>query len=182
MRKIIFQMMTSLDGYFEGPNHDLSWHVVDGEFNQYAGDFLRTIDALIFGRVTYQLMASYWPTATDDDAVVTERMNNLPKIVISRTLDKVGWNNSRLIKDNVAEEISALKQQPGRDMTIFGSSNLCLTLIKHGLIDEYRIAVNPVVIGSGTPLFHGLTERFKLKLTKSITLKSGLEFLYYRSV
>ena len=145
MRKVILFMMVSLDGFFEGPNHAIDWHNVDAEFNEFAIHQLNEVDTLLFGRRTYELMASYWPTptATTNDPIVAERMNNLPKIVVSRTLQKVEWNNSRLIRENVAEEISKLKQQPGKDMAIFGSSNLSLTLTRLGLIDEYRVIREP---------------------------------------
>jgi dihydrofolate reductase len=181
MRKVILFMMVSLDGFFEGPNHALDWHNVDAEFNEFAIHQLNEVDVLLFGRKTYEMMASYWPTpaATKNDPIVAERMNNLPKLVFSRTLQKVEWNNSRLIKENVAEEISKLKQQPGKDMAIFGSSDLSVTLAKLGLIDEYRIMVNPVVLGNGTRLFAGMNHRLNLKLVKTKSFSSGNVLLYY---
>ncbi len=182
MRKVFVFNMITLDGLFEGPNHELDWHNVDDEFNEFAIDQLNEIGTLLFGRVTYQLMESYWPTAAaiKDDPIVAGKMNTLPKIVFSRTLDKVEWNNSRLVKKNVAEEISKLKQQPGKDLAIFGSSNLCLSLIKPGVIDEFRIIVNPVVLGSGNPLFKGIQDKLNLELIKTKTFKSGNVLLYYR--
>ncbi len=182
MRKLIFFMLTTLDGFFEGPNREIDWHNVDEEFNEFAINQLNEMDTLLFGRVTYQLMASYWPTeaAIRDDPVVADKMNNLPKIVFSRTLSSVEWQNTRLVKENVAEEILKLKQQPGKDMAIFGSSDLAVTLMKHGLIDEYRIMVNPVVLGSGKPLFKGLNDRLQLNLVKTRTFRSGNVLLYYK--
>jgi len=184
MRKVIFQNMVTLDGYFEGPNREIDWHVVDGEFNEYAIDLLSSLDFLIFGRVTYEMMASYWPTeaATTNDPIVAGYMNKLPKIVFSKTLNKVEWNNSRLIKENVAEEVAMLKGQPGKDMAIFGSADLAGTLIRNGLIDEYRIFVNPVVLGAGKPLFKGIKEKYTLKLVSSRTFNSGLVLLVYQPV
>ena len=148
MRKIIFQMMITVDGFFEGPNKELDWHNVDGEFNDYGIDLLNNVDTLLFGRVTYQLMASYWPSATavTNDPIVINKMNNLSKIVFSKTLSSVEWNNTRLIKENIGEEISNLKKKPGKDIAIFGSSDLALTFIQLDLIDEYRIILNPVVL------------------------------------
>jgi dihydrofolate reductase len=110
MRKVIFQMQISLDGYFEGPNREIDWHNVDDEFNEYDNEFLSTVDTLIFGRVTYELMASYWPSvsAITNDPIIANWMNNLPKIVFSKTLGKVDWNNTRLVKENIYEEISQL--------------------------------------------------------------------------
>ena len=126
MRKVLFFMLTSLDGFFVGPNHDISWHHVDEEFNDFAIQQLQEFDLLLFGRVTYQMMASYWPTegAIHDDPIVAGKMNSIRKIVVSNTLSQVGWDNTRLVKENVIEEISTLKQQPGKDIAIFGSSDL----------------------------------------------------------
>ncbi|MGO8754326.1 MAG: dihydrofolate reductase family protein [Gallionellaceae bacterium] len=182
MRKIIFQMMVSLDGYFEGPNKELDWHLVDNEFNDYASDLLGSVDALLFGRVTYQLMASYWPTPTAqmNDPVIAEKMNSLPKIVFSKTLVKADWNNTRLVKENAAKEISKLKRPPGKDMAIFGSSDLAVSLMASGLIDEYRIFINPVVLGSGKPLLQGLKNRLKLTLVRTKVFNSGLVLLCYK--
>ncbi len=182
MRKAFLFMMISLDGFFEGPNHELDWHNVDAEFNEFAARMLNDADILLFGRATYQLMASYWPTksAKENDPIVAEKMNTLPKIVFSKTLDKVEWNNSRLVKDNFAEEITKLKQQPGKDLAILGSSNLSLSFIQNGLIDEFRIMVNPVVLGTGNPLFRGINHRLNLKLLKTRTFQSGNVLLYYQ--
>ncbi|MBI3660338.1 dihydrofolate reductase [Candidatus Acetothermia bacterium] len=182
MRKVIVFMLTTLDGFFAGPNGELGWHNVDEEFNEFAIDQLNSVDTLLFGRVTYQLMASYWPTpaATTDDPIIAEIMNTMPKIVFSKTLGKVEWNNTRLVKDNIAEEISKLKQQSGKDMIIFGSSDLASTLTKLGLIDEYRIMVNPVVLGNGKPLFKGIKDKLNLKLLKTKTFSSGNVLLYYQ--
>jgi dihydrofolate reductase len=181
MRKVIFFMLTSLDGYFEGPDRDINWHNVDDEFNEFAIRQTGEFGALLFGRVTYELMAGYWPTeaAKRDDPIVAGLMNSLPKIVFSKTLEKVDWENTRLVKDNFAEAISKLKQEAGKDIAIFGSSNLTVTLMEHGLVDEYRIMVNPVVLGNGKPLFKGIRNRINLKLIKTKTFKSGNVLLYY---
>ena len=181
MRKVFLFNLTTLDGFFEGPNQDISWHHVDEEFNEFAIEQLNEIGTLLFGRVTYQLMASYWPTeaAIKDDPDVAGLMNSLPKIVVSKTLDNAEWNNSRLVKENVPEEVSMLKQQPGKDIAIFGSSDLAVTLAQSGLIDEYRIIVNPVFLGGGTPLLKGIKEKLNLQLLKSRIFKSGNVLLYY---
>lgn len=174
--------MISLDGFFEGPNREIDWHNVDEEFNEYAIDLLDNVDVLLFGRVTYELMANYWPTlsATTDDPIVASKMNSLPKIVFSRTLEKADWNNTRLVKENIAEEVSKLKQQPGKDLAIFGSSDLALSFIKLSLIDEYRIIVNPLVLGEGKSLFKGISDKLTLKLLKTKTFNSGNVLLYYQ--
>jgi dihydrofolate reductase len=114
LRKIIFQNLISLDGFFEGPNKEIDWHNVDDEFNKFANEFLDSVDLLLFGRITYELMASYWPTenAIKDDPMVANRMNSISKIVFSKTLDKAEWINTKLIKENVVDEILKLKQLP----------------------------------------------------------------------
>jgi dihydrofolate reductase len=182
MRKLFAFNMVSLDGFFEGPNHDINWHLVDDEFNQFAVEQTSTVDTILFGRVTYELMASYWPTsaALANDPIVADLMNRLPKIVFSKTLQKVGWNNTRLVKNNIEEEITALKQQPGKDLAIFGSANLLSTLNRMGLIDEYRIMVNPIVLGRGTPLFQRINDPLNLILLKTRTFRSGNVLLYYQ--
>lgn len=181
MRKVYLFMMVSLDGYFEGPNHDLGWHKVDEEFNGFALKQLDETGMLLFGRRTYELMAGYWPTdpAKTDDPLVAERMNGIQKIVASRTLGSVGWENSALIKGDVAQEISRLKGAPGKDIGIFGSNALCVSLMREGLVDEFRIMVNPVAIGAGTPLFKGIEGKFGLKLIKTKKFKSGNMLLSY---
>ena len=182
MRKLFAFNMISLDGYFEASNQDITWHVVDDEFNQFAIEQLSNVDTILFGRVTYELMASYWPTptASANDPIIADLMNRLPKIVFSRTLHKAEWNNTRLVKDNIAEEITTLKQQPGKELALFGSANLLSTLINMDLIDEHRIIVNPVVLGSGTPLFQGVRDKLKLMLVKTRTFRSGNVLLYYQ--
>ena len=181
MRKIVFFMLTSLDGYFEGPDRDINWHNVDEEFNDFAERHTSEFGALLFGRVTYELMASYWPTeaAKRDDPVIASLMNSLPKIVFSKTLQKVEWENTRLVKDNFTKVVSELKKEEGKDAAIFGSSDLAVTLMEQGLIDEYRIMVNPIVLGDGKPLFKGIKEKVDLKLIKTKVFKSGNVLLYY---
>ncbi len=174
--------MVTLDGFFEGPNREIDWHNVDDEFNEFAVDQLNSVDVLLFGRVTYELMAGYWPTpaATKNYSIVANKMNNLPKIVFSRTLKKAEWNNTRLVKEDVAEEISKLKQQPGKDLIIFGSAKLASSLINLGLIDEFRIIVNPVALGEGNPLFRDIKDKINLKLLKTKMFSSGNVSLYYK--
>ncbi len=182
MRKLFAFNMVTLDGFFEGPNRDISWHNVDDEFNQFAIEQTSTVGAILFGRMTYELMASYWPTpaAQSDDPIVANLMNTLPKVVFSRTLQKAEWNNTRLIKDNVAEEILKMKQEPGNDLAVFGSADLLSTLLRLDLIDEHRVMINPVLIGSGTPLFKNIGQRVNLKRVKTRTFKSGNVLLYYQ--
>jgi dihydrofolate reductase len=181
MRKIILFDMVSVDGLFEGVNRDISWHNVDEEFNEMAINQLNSVEMLIFGRVTYELMAGYWPTpaGVKDDPMVAGLMNAKPKLVFSKTLQRAVWNNTRLVKEIIPTEINQLKQQPGKDLIIFGSGMLAAGLARHGLIDEYRIMVNPVVLGNGTPLFKGY-ECLKLKLLESKAMRSGNVLMVYQ--
>jgi len=183
MRRIIFQMMVSLDGFYEGINREIDWHVVDEEFNEYAIDLLNSIDTLLFGRVTYELMADYWPTmeAIKNEPLIANKMNSLPKIVFSRSLTRPSWNNTRVVKHNIVEAIQDFKQQKGKDIALFGSSDMALNLIKPSLIDEFRIFINPVVLGNGKPLFKGIDTRLNFKLHKTKLFNSGLVLLYYHS-
>jgi len=181
MRKILVFNMVSLDGYFEGPSREIDWHNVDAGFNEYAVEMLDSVDTLVFGRVTYELMASYWPTpeAMKSDPLVAVRMNNLPKVVFSRTLDKAEWHNTGLVKDNIEEEIMTMKQQPSKDLVILGSGSIVSQLAQRGLIDEYRIMVNPVILGNGNPLFKGIKDRLTLNLLETRTFRSGNVLLCY---
>ena len=182
MRKLFSFNMVTLDGYFEGPNHEIDWHNVDGEFNEFAIEQTGAVDMLLFGRVTYQLMASYWPTpdAIKNDPIVADLMNRLPKIVFSRTLEKAEWNNTRLIKDHIAEEILKLKQQTGKELALFGSAHLMSTLTQLDLIDEHRIMVNPVILGGGNPLFKRTNDTLSLKLVKTRVFGNGNVLLCYQ--
>lgn len=182
MRKLFVFNLVTLDGYFEGPNRDISWHNVDAEFNEYAIDMLNSVDTLLFGRVTYELMAGFWPTpdAIKNDPIVAGKMNSLPKIVFSKTLEKVEWNNTRLVKSNIEEETRKMKKLPGKDMALLGSGSIMSEFVQRSLIDEYRIMVNPIILGDGTPLFKGIKDRIKLKLVKTRTFRNGNVLLYYQ--
>lgn len=186
MRKAFLFMMVSLDGFFEGVDHDLSWHNIDGEFGEFVIEQTREVGVMLFGRRTYQMMESFWPTeyAREVDPIVAELMNTTPKVVFSKTLEKVveglHWKNVRLVRDSVVEEIKKLKGKPGKDLAVFGSNNLSVGLLEMGLLDEIRVMVNPVVIGDGTPLFKGIKDRFKLKLFKTKTFHNGNVLLCYQ--
>ena len=173
----------TVDGFFEGLNKELDWHNVDNEFNDFAIEQLSNASVLIFGRLTYELMASYWPTpnALSNDPIVAEKMNSIPKIVFSKTLDKTEWNNTRLIKENIEQECKKLKQQNDKDIFIFGSANLASSFKSLNLIDEYRIMINPIILGQGNTLFKPTKERLKLRFIKTRTFNSGNVLLYYES-
>jgi dihydrofolate reductase len=181
MRRVIFQVMVSIDGYFEGKNREIDWHNVDDEYNKYSTELLNSIDTLVMGRITYELMSKYWPSqsAIKNEPHVAERMNNIQKLVFSNTLEKVEWKNAKLFRANIADEIARQKLRQCKDLAIFGSSALALCLIPSGLINEYRTIVNPVVIGTGKTLFTGIDSRLRLKLLYTKTFRSGNVLICY---
>jgi dihydrofolate reductase len=180
MRKLIVFMITTLDGCVADPEGRIDWHIVDEQFNEFANQQLDSADLLLFGRITYEGMAGYWPTpaAALDDPAVAAKMNAMPKIVFSRTLDQPDWQNTRLVRELVASEITRLKQQPGRNILIFGSSRLAASLINMGLIDEFRIMISPCILGAGQPLFAG-ANRLSLRLVKTEPFRAGNILHYY---
>jgi dihydrofolate reductase len=182
VRKLISFMVVALDGYYEGPNGEFDWPNVDDEFNEFAISQLDDIDTLVFGRATYEGMASYWPTpeAQEDDPAITYRMNTVPKVVLSTTLDKADWQNTTLVKGDGADAISELKQQRGKYLAIFGSPNLTVNLLERGLVDELRVMVHPILLGAGKSLFRTLKDRVPLKLQWTTTFSSGNVLLSYR--
>jgi dihydrofolate reductase len=184
VRKVSVFNFVTLNGYFEGPKRDISWHRHGEEENEYAAEGLKSGATLLFGRVTYEMMASYWPTpdAIKNDPIVAAGMNNADKIVFSRTLKKAEWNNTRLVKDNIVEEIKKMKQLPGKDMTLLGSGSILTQFAEKGLIDEYQIMVDPVVLGDGTSIFKNTKHKLDLKLTRTRTFKSGVVLLCYQPV
>ena len=185
MRKVVLSNMTTANGFFEGPTPgDIYWHHVDDEFFKEANSLLDSVDTLLFGRKTYQGMAEYWTSeaAKTDDPVITAKMNNYDKIVFSTTLDKAGWNKTRLIKTKVAEEMTKLKNQPGKDMVIFGSSDLASSFLEMGLLDEIRMFVNPIILGDGKPMFKGVREKIELKLLNTRTFGNGNVMIVYEPI
>jgi dihydrofolate reductase len=183
VRKMFSFMVVTVDGYYEGPNQQfIDWPTVDEEFDEFSVEQLDEVDTLVFGRVTYEMMAAYWPTpaADEDDPRVAERMNSLAKVVVSRTLDKADWANTRLISD--IEGLRALKQRPGKDIAILASSDLTVSLLRMGLVDELRIMVSPLVVGAGKSVFKNAGNRVSLKLLRSRPFDSGNVLLYYQPV
>jgi dihydrofolate reductase len=184
MRKLIVFNQVSMDGYFVDMNGDMSWaHNVnkDKEWDAFVAANASGGGQLIFGRITYELMTSYWPTpfAMQTDPIVAEGMNNLPKVVFSRTLDKASWNNTKLVKDGMAAEIRRMKNEPGNVMVIMGSGNIISQLTQERLIDEYQIVVIPVALGKGRTMFDGIKEKLSLKLTNTRTFGNGNVLLCY---
>jgi dihydrofolate reductase len=185
MRKLVVFNTVTLDGYFTGENGDISWAHTDpqdDEWNDFVAGNASGDGLLLFGRITYEMMVSYWPTslAAENDPVVAEGMNNLPKIVFSRTLNEASWQNTRLVKGNLVAEVQKLKNESGPDMTILGSGTIVSQLAAAGLIDEYQIVVAPVILGRGRTMFADLPEKLPLKLTMSRTFNNGHVFLRYK--
>lgn len=180
MRKLYLFNMITLDGFFEGKEPwDLGWHNVDAEFNTFAVEQLESTGLLLFGRKTYEGMSQYWSSdqANSDDPVVTKRMNEMPKMVASRTMTAASWNNTTLLSENIIDEINKLKSQPGKDIGIFGSAELAASV--SSVIDEYRIIVSPVILGSGTPLFKPAAGIVRLKTTNVRSFTNGNILIYY---
>lgn len=175
MRKVILWDMVTVDGFFEGPGHDLDWFVFEEELERYILETQEQAGTLLFGRVTYEMMAAYWPSATGR---IADFMNGIEKVVFSRTMKDPGWNNARVEKD-VMTAVNALKAGDGGDIFVFGSADFSNELIRNDLVDEYRIGINPVILGRGTPFFKGGEPRRGLKLLEARTLKSGVVILHY---
>ncbi|WP_304453078.1 dihydrofolate reductase family protein [Nocardiopsis sp. YSL2] len=180
MRALVSFVMTSLDGYYEGPNGELDWANVDGEFFEFSNRQDAYIDTLLFGRAGYEHMAAYWPDATDADPEVTAFMNSVEKVVVSSSLDQVEWNNATLARGGPAETVTALKQRPGKEIALFGSVRLTASLLELGLVDELRVMVNPVLLGGGASLYASLHQRVRLELRQTRTFHSGNVLLTYR--
>jgi dihydrofolate reductase len=182
MRKLVVFNNVSLDGYFVDDRGDMSWaHQRDAEWGAFVSENASGGGVLVFGRVTYDLMAGYWPTAAALEAnpVVAEHMNNLPKIVFSRTLDRASWKNTRLIKGDIVSAMKELKQEPGPDMVILGSGSIVSQLTDARLIDEYQVVLCPIALGSGRTMFEGVRERLGLTLKKTRAFGNGNVVLWY---
>jgi dihydrofolate reductase len=183
MRKLVVFNTVTLDGYFVDSKGDMSWaHKNDDEWNAFVGENASGSGMLVFGRITYELMASYWPTpmALQNSPVVAKGMNAMPKIVFSRTLDSASWSNTKLLKGDLATEVRKLKQEPGPDMVILGSGTIVSQLAQQNLIDEYQIALSPSVLGQGRTMFEGVKQKLNFKLTNSRAFRNGNIFLCYQ--
>lgn len=183
MRKIILAMQVSLDGFFEGPDRDLSWHMVDDELHRHFNDQLGAMGAFLDGRVTYELMAGFWPTADEDPASsgpvaeFARIWREMPKIVYSRTLTTADWNTA-VVRNVVAGEVLELKSQPGGDLAL-GGADLADTFRRLGLIDEYWLYVHPVLVGRGRPLFKPADNQAQLRLVETRAFGNGVALLRY---
>lgn len=185
MRRLIVFNQVSLDGYFTDSKGDMSWaHKNDPEFNAWTEENAKGGGVLLFGRITYEMMASFWPTpaAAESMPVVAERMNNLQKVVFSRTLDKASWQNTRLVKTGLVEEVRRMKKESGDGMVIMGSGTIVSQLTQAGLIDEFQLVVNPIVLGKGRTLFEGVKDKLNLKCTSTRAFGNGNTVLCYEPV
>lgn len=187
MRKVKLQIQMTLDGFVSGPNGELDWMVWkwDDVLKNYAQQLTSSSDSFMVGRHTGEGMAVYWPTVAsnpeseNDDIVFAQWMNRVPKTVFSKTLTSIGWNNAKVASD-IVEEVSLLKQQPGKDILLYGGAGIVSSFIKQGLIDEYHLFVNPVAIGFGKTIFTDMKDMLNLRLIKATTSSVGIVVLFYQ--
>ena len=183
MRKLLVFNSITADGYFTDKNGDMSWahRPSDPEWDEFVAGNAQSGGELLFGRVTYEMMAAFWPTpgAAKSFPEVAEGMNKSPKVVFSRKLDQVSWQNTRLLKGDLADEVRKLKQEPGDHLVIMGSGSIIAQLALEKVIDEYQMVVNPLVLGAGRTMFDGIKEKLKLRLTKSRAFQNGNVLLTY---
>lgn len=181
-RLVVFNQI-SLDGYFVDAHGDMSWAKEgdDDEYNAFMSQNASGGGALVFGRVTYDLMESFWTTPQAFAAlpVVAERMNNLPKFVFSRTMSKASWQNTTVLEGNVVSVLRKMKDETPRDMAILGSGSIVAQIALSGVVDEYQMVVNPIVLGAGRTMFDGVAERFGLRLKNCRTFRSGKVFVSF---
>ena len=187
MRKLIADPIISLDGYFTSPSNDIDWFgKFDSEEWVWSGDILRSADALLLGRVTYEEFRQFWPTPdakkTSIDPYLIERLNNLPKYVFSKSLVETPWKPATLVREDPAAAVDKLKHEDVKDIVVSGSGTLFASLLRHNLIDEYFIRVRPIILGAGKPLFPDPKVRHPLKLVSTKTFKSGTVGLHYESL
>lgn len=187
-RRLFVSMIVSLDGFIEGPNRELDWfHDGDPQFEQYCDEMVDSVGLALYGRKSYELMVSYWPNAEENprspqDLAFARKMNALPKVVLSRTLERATWNNTTILRDGIAEKLNELKQTPGKPIVAWAGASLVSTLARLNVIDEYRLIVHPVLLGGGTPLFQDITERKRLRLTRTTQLGRDIVVTCYEPV
>ena len=185
MRKLISFMHISLDGFVAGPNGELNWVKVDEEIFDFVGNRISEGDTAIYGRVTYQMMENYWPTAGDKpnaskhDVEHSKWYSKVHKVVLSKTLNAEGLSNTKIISDKITERINEIKQQSGEDILLFGSPTATHSLIQLNLIDGYWLFVNPIILGQGIPLFAGIKDKINLILLTTRRFSSGVTELNY---
>lgn len=185
MRKLSVFNSVTVDGYFTDKNNDMSWahRADDPEWNAFTAENARSGGELVFGRVTYDLMASFWPTpaAAKMAPEIAGNINKAPKVVFSRTMDKASWNNTRIVKGDLADEMRKLKDEPGDGLVIMGSGSIISQIALKGLIDEYQMVVNPIALGQGRTMFDGISDKLKLTLSSMRAFQNGNVLLVYKS-
>ncbi|HEV8507763.1 MAG TPA: dihydrofolate reductase family protein [Chitinophagaceae bacterium] len=185
MRHLIFFMHTSLDGFVAGPNGEMDWIKLDEAMFDFVATMTDQADTALYGRVTYEMMQSYWPKAGEQpnaskhDKEHSKWYNNVSKVVLSKTMEETGLRNTKVIGDQLSENINKIKQQNGKNILIFGSPGASQSLLNHGLIDEFWLFVNPIILGKGMPLFKDITGTTKMKLAESKTFPCGVIALHY---
>lgn len=182
MRKLTVFNFISLNGFYKGLDNDISWHRHSAEEGAFSADSLKADNILLFGRITYEMMAFWWPSPMAAEAYpeVAKGMNNAEKIVFSTIIEQPKWNNTTVIHSDIVNHIREIKQQPGKNMTILGSGSIVKQFAEAGLIDEYLIMVDPIALSGGTPIFSGLKSNLSLTLTDSKVFKSGVVLLSYK--
>ena len=182
MAKLSAFLFLTLNGFFEGPGHDISWHAHEAEAEEYSNESLAAGHALLLGRLTYELMAAWWPTAAAREAypVTAPGMNAAEKFVFSRTLQRPEWNNTRLLKGDLREEAVRLKETSRTDLTILGSGSIVRQLTEYRLIDRYEFLIDPIALGDGTPVFKGLSRSVALRLASAKPFKNGSILVTYQ--
>jgi dihydrofolate reductase len=187
MRKLVLFMHVSLDGFVAGPNGEMDWILVNEELFDFAERRTQAADTALYGRVTYEMMDAYWPTAADEpnpsqhDITHSRWYNQVPKVVLSRTMPDTGRENVTIVRDNLVEQIGTLKERAGGEIIIFGSPGAAHALMAEGLIDEYWLFVNPILLGQGIPVFDGTQAASKLALVSTKAFDSGVVCLHYAS-
>jgi dihydrofolate reductase len=183
MRKVILDTIISLDGYYTSPKSEIDWFEFDREEIEWSKQILRRVDAMLYGRITYQEFSEFWPKASPSpdgfDSEIIGQLNGLQKMVFSRTLPEAKWRPAVLIRENPVDAVAKLKKDPGKDMVIVGSGTLVSTLVRNELIDEYRIRIRPIILGAGRSLFADDQKRHKLKLISSRAFGNGVVALHY---
>jgi dihydrofolate reductase len=186
MRKVILDTIISLDGYYTTPKSEIDWFEFDKEEIEWSKQILRRVDAMLYGRVTYQEFSEFWPKASPSpegfDSEIIEQLNGLQKMVFSRTLPEAKWRPAILIGENPVDAVARLKRGPGKDMVIVGSGTLVSALVRGDLIDEYRIRIRPIILGAGKSLFTDDQKRHKVRLISARAFSNGVVALHYEAV
>jgi len=188
MRKLIFFMHTSLDGFVAGLKGEMNWIKIDEEMFDFVATMTEKADTALYGRVTYEMMQNYWPNAgkqpnaSKHDIEHSDWYNKVSKVVLSTTMSQDGLENTTVISDQLVENINKIKDQDGKNILIFGSPRASHSLLKEGLIDEFWLFVNPILLGEGMPLFKGVTEMTKLELIETKTFSCGVIALHYSTL